>query len=497
MKPRLLSLIAILLTFNAFAQLKQEVRKEMEYNEGTGHTMVIGEMGVLIHGETESKGDNDQWKVTHLDTDLKEKSAVTFNIPKRFYLARSVASPDNKLIYFLFVNRKQMFQVTIYDTKTTETRSVSGVLPPKFSTTGMELLGETLFVSGYIKRNETLITINTNTGKGTMVQLPGLGKRMFIDEMVPLEENNAMVVSVIYMPTKKERVYEICFIGEDGKKVSDNIKPNTGADKNILSSSITWLGKDHYILSGAYSSDKRMIANGMYIAEFKGEQMEFIKYTNFSELKKFYDYLENSNYKNRVIKRAEKRKKKNKEDAIKVYMVTHPVFERNGEYVLIGEVYFPTYRTVTTTTTVNGRPSTTTQQVFDGYQYSHAVAIGTDKSGNRLWDQSIEMGLTIKPYFVIRNLTILHNKDVIKGFFSTGSNLKSFTIESDEAKSVDLGKIETEHEGDKVKWTGFTTSEYWYDSYFICYGSQRIKNTEDKGVDRKRTVFFVSKVRFD
>lgn len=496
MKRILSSLIIFLFTFNAFAQLKQEMRKEMEYDEGAGNTMVIGEMGLLIHGKSGSNGSDNQWKVTHLDTALSQRSAVTFNVPNNYLFAGSCASPDNRLVYLLFISRRQKFQLTIYNTETTETRSVSGVLPSRFSPSGMELLGKTLFVSGYIKRNETLITLNTTTGHGTIVPLPGVGKRMFIDEMVPLEEANAMAVSVIYNPSKKERVYEICFIDEDGRKVSENIKPITGTEKNIISSSITWLGPGHYLLSGAYSADKHLVANGIYIAEFKGHQMQFIKYTNFSELKKFFDHMVNNHYKEKVIKRVERKKRKGKEDAINVYMVTHPVFERNGEYVLIGEIYYPTYRTETRTTYINGRPQTTSHRVFDGYQYPHAIAIGTDKSGNRLWDQSIEMGLYIKPFSVIRNLNVLYNEDAITGFFSTGSNLQSFRIESHEAKTEDLGKIETEREGDKVKWTGFTVSEYWYDNYFICYGSQRIKNTEDKSVDRRRTVFFVSKVRF-
>jgi hypothetical protein len=51
------------------------------------------------------------------------------------------------------------------------------------------------------------------------------------------------------------------------------------------------------------------------------------------------------------------------------------------------------------------------------------------------------------------------------------------------------------NEGDKTRWTGVTKTEYWYENYFLTYGWQKIKNTDEKG-SKKRKVFFVSKLQF-
>ena len=56
--------------------------------------------------------------------------------------------------------------------------------------------------------------------------------------------------------------------------------------------------------------------------------------------------------------------------------------------------------------------------------------------------------------------------------------------------------IETGHEGDKTKWSS-SNIDHWYDDTFIVYGSQKIKNKTDNKVDRKRKVYFISRVRFE
>jgi hypothetical protein len=57
-------------------------------------------------------------------------------------------------------------------------------------------------------------------------------------------------------------------------------------------------------------------------------------------------------------------------------------------------------------------------------------------------------------------------------------------------------KINGSLDNDKVR---FASSEiyFWYDNYFLSYGVQRIKNTKDDDVKRKRNVLFVNKITFE
>ncbi|HLG03662.1 MAG TPA: hypothetical protein VI731_08715, partial [Bacteroidia bacterium] len=371
-----------------------------------------------------------------------------------------------------------------------------GTLPPKFYVSSLSLLKSTLFVSGYMKKEQALVALNCITGKSSIMALPGAGLRMSIQQMEPSEKEGILAVSILYGKKKLEKTFQVCFIGEDGKKVKEPLKLDKDPSKYILSASITWLSASNYIISGSYSVDKNYRSNGIYIAEFDNDQLKFIKYHNFADLKNFLDFL-NKRQKEKLEKKVARKKSQGKEDLLDAFVITHPVFEHSGEFVLIGEIFFPTYRTETRVTYASGKAQTTYVTVFDGYQYSHATIIGMDMEGNKKWDHCFDMWLIYKPYSVIRNIREVHTGNDIRLFFSTGRILQSCVISTGKLTEKELGKIETEKEGDNVKWTGFTQSYYWYENYFICYGTQMIKNTEDKKVDRKRTVFFVSKIKVD
>jgi hypothetical protein len=136
-----------------------------------------------------------------------------------------------------------------------------------------------------------------------------------------------------------------------------------------------------------------------------------------------------------------------------------------------------------------------TRRVFDGYQYSHAVVLAMDKDGNKVYDHCFPMWMGYKPYSVRRFLRLVVGENQLDMFFGNGASIKCMRITDNNLAERNLGEIEAVNESDKVRWTSMTQTSYWYDNYFISYGSQSIKNTEEKG-KKRRTVFFVSKMRF-
>jgi hypothetical protein len=59
---------------------------------------------------------------------------------------------------------------------------------------------------------------------------------------------------------------------------------------------------------------------------------------------------------------------------------------------------------------------------------------------------------------------------------------------------VNSEMIETGDEEDKTLRT-ISNIDFWYDTFFLNYGSQKIKNKSDDDQKGKRFVFFVSKVK--
>ncbi|HLG02224.1 MAG TPA: hypothetical protein VI731_01435, partial [Bacteroidia bacterium] len=99
MKKIFLSITTILFLANSFAQVTQVSRTEMEWDEeGVGKSMVIGDKGLIVYGEVNTGGDTYEWKITPLNVNLKEKSAITFTVPKKYYYKGDCKSEDNKMV---------------------------------------------------------------------------------------------------------------------------------------------------------------------------------------------------------------------------------------------------------------------------------------------------------------------------------------------------------------------------------------------------------------
>ena len=123
---------------------------------------------------------------------------------------------------------------------------------------------------------------------------------------------------------------------------------------------------------------------------------------NFLDMKNF---LANTSKLNQKITGTVKNiyKKMGKEYSKKFLIITHDVVLTPDGYLLIGEVYHPTYHTnsYTTTSFVNGMAMTQVHSytVFDGYQYTNAFVAGFSADGNFLWDQSFDMNPVERPYY--------------------------------------------------------------------------------------------------
>ncbi|MCB0739101.1 MAG: hypothetical protein KDC92_16445, partial [Bacteroidetes bacterium] len=199
-----------------------------------------------------------------------------------------------------------------------------------------------------------------------------------------------------------------------------------------------------------------------------------------------------------------KKEKKGKELVFSYRIAMHGIIKVDDGYMFLGEAYYPTYRTetYTTTSTVNGVTTTTTntRQVFDGYQYTHAILSKFNEDGKLIWDQIFEMWPSYKPFVVKHFISIAErNQNSLKLVFASRSRItsKSFDFNGTIIQESESEEIETNFENDKTK-SSFSNIDYWYDNFFIAYGEQKIKNTkDDTRQKRKRKVYFINKIKYE
>jgi hypothetical protein len=494
---RILMLMLLLLgaTLVSPAQITQEARIEFEVKEGgVGATASLGDRGVLVFGKSETSAEI--WEITRYDIAFELLSKVAIKHNRRTSFLTHLFTNDGAEVLFVFANAA-LIEVVRYHIESGNTQKFQYKL--KFNPYGASLLNNVLFLEGRIKKKQVVMQLNLATGNSKMLLLPGQGKYTNIKDVAIDHEQQLVAISTQYMPKKDIRKwrFEIAFFDETGNRVGPDILIENDPGRYTLDANVTWLGTAEFLLSGNYSTDAKALSNGVFLASYKNGRQQFIRYHNFADMTNFFQYLTDKT-KSKVEKRVAKKRQRGQENAVQVLMTTHRITEFAGQYVLLGEAYYPTYRTIVTTVYIHGTPQIQTQQVFDGYRYTHASILGLDKQGNKLWDHCFEIDIPVKPYYVRQNIRGIATDLEMRLFYPSGANLKSMIIANDNSLiEKNLGKLQTQLVGDRIKREDLPEVQYWYGDYFLLSGSQQIKNTQDKSKGKNRRVYYLAKINVD
>lgn len=493
------------ISFNVSAQISYEKRVEIEEKVGYSNyqTFQFGESGMVVSYEKELKsGDLAEYYFDFYNNNLELKSAKKVAISDKFSTNETCGSDNTG--HALLTDRKNNFVLITLDLDNDLLKKVSGTFPKKLYISKMAVLGNLIYVTGNIKKEKVLITVNWQTGKQMVipVEIDNIkSKRLINQGLQVLKESNEVALYIKAMPDKRTSDVYMLRTDELGKRKSlINISSKT--DAFILSATTSVLETNNYVFSGTYSKENNGYAQGFYFSKSANGKMDYISFFPFVDMKNFFSYLPKKQ-KEKIEKKIEKKKAKGKDVDVNYQMVLHDLLVQKDGYVVIGECFYPTYRTVTETRTTytNGVPSTTTttRQVFDGFQYTHAVVMKIDFEGKMIWDNCLPMYINDKPFRVIKFINFKPEaNDQISMVYADDVMLVSKAIDNngkvirDKKEEIIMKSLS----GDKVK---VSSSEVkpWYNDYFLAYGYQRIKNTEKKDVKRKRNVFFLSKVKYD
>jgi hypothetical protein len=193
--------------------------------------------------------------------------------------------------------------------------------------------------------------------------------------------------------------------------------------------------------------------------------------------------------KNKIVKKREK----GKEYQLRYRVLLHDIIEKDNQYIVIGEAYYPQYRS---TSMYGGFGRGYNDRIFDGYKYTHAVVCGFDKKGNLLWDNCFEIQ-DVTNYYLEEMVKVAVDDDKIILAYPQDGQLATKLIKGNEVvKNKENYPIKTNFEGDKVLNSEDVNVSDWYGKYFISWGHQEISNTKDAGVKNNRKVFYLNKVTY-
>ncbi len=488
-------------------QLKTtEKRVEIDLKDGRYNEQVytMGKYGVVLKSFSKDDGLKTNIYLHHdvynTDLELYETDPLAYDP----YLPIMSTYETEDHIYHLAYKRKKR-PITVYEfdvkNKTSKRLDIEYSGSEKFR--GIEyfqVLGQKAAAIGFSKSGVHFLSfdLEAQTVTSTPIYIedfkPG---RIIATNMQYLEDAKKYYVSLRVYKTSKLTYAYLLDVDTDGF-FNTPMKIDESAGRFIKSITVGAVGESDVVIAGTYGNASFGPNNGIYFgASSEGEITDITSY-NFLEIPNYLDYLPERDQ-NRLENKIERKASKGKELETSEYLVMHNLIPVDNDFLLITEAYYPTYRTEYRTTTVKGKTTTTPVQVFDGYQYTHAMIAKFNKEGEMLWSQVFKMYLWYKPFVARTFIRIAaQEQNSIQLVYADGKNIysKSFSFDGEILYDKTSNPINTDNENDKVK-QSYSNISYWYDKYFLSYGVQSIKNKVDDDVKRKRTVLFLNKVSFE
>lgn len=276
-------------------------------------------------------------------------------------------------------------------------------------------------------------------------------------------------------------------------------------EKNLIFGRSVSQANGEQIVSGVYGRYTDY-SRGIFIANIDAEGGYKIKYYNFGDLQRFFSYMK-VRREQRIKHRIERRKVKGKKLRFNYrLLVTELIPYGNDQYVMMGEAFYPHYAYPSASTrgfggyyNMNMRGpfvgSSRGDLVFDGYQYTHAVVVGFDKSGKVLWDNSFEIN-DVKTFELEQFVKLAPQKERMSLLYLFDNVIRSKLIkDSDVVEGKTYAPLAMYSKNDHVRErdTQKARLEYWYGDVFYATGIQNIRN-QPKAEGISRRVFFINKI---
>lgn len=413
-------------------------------------------------------------------------------------------------LYLIFYNpdkkKSDNYNFQILKISTTDGRYelFSGLLPVKAKVASFEVYGKNALIGMNLENNHAgLYVFNLDTKEiKTQTEYPDDKTR--IEDIYIDTSGNRMLALFNIFSSRSDFYFRMNSYDTSGN-LSGSVRIDAEPGKKLNTGRLVTLNNGRTFIFGSYDLIKgesvdaqnyfNKQASGFFVTSLGDNLTTQTRYENFLDLENMTGYLKSREY-------LQARKKAEKSDgkesvSLGFDLLIHDIIEHDSTLYFIGEGYYESYHSVTTTSyDFYGRPVPVSYDVFDGYRYFNAFVSGYDYNGNKLWDNGMEI-FNILSFDLKKRISIFFEDGMTVLAYNHDGKISSKIINgSKTVEGVNYYPIETTYVNDKVISDTKSDMDYWYDNYFIAYGFETIKNNS-LGSDSKRMVFYLNKVGFE
>jgi len=516
-KNIILSLFLIL-ALPVFSQTASLIRLEVPaaLESGAFQVETIDKDGMLIFYESnELTGDNlRKWYFGLFDTKLDQVWMKFVPLRENIHYVTSVR--NKRKVHFLFRSNEtgrtdgDFYVIVNYDIARQAFSNISGTIPAGAEIKGFEALGNKACLGINLKKHGTdVLFINLNNGDIEAKTLEPENDS-YIETVGSDPVNNYFYIALKYVKDNRyleDKLYRFSAAGEQEKTYPIANQEGLKILRNFIfmpvkDNKLTILGTYDMITGKMMTlkdldKDEEARGVGMFMLQYENDNQKMLKY---------YDFLSFENisgsFKGRettFIKKKGGQQQHEKQDKILTafYHFLNPqVMQKDGQYIFSVEVYKPVYKTVTQMEyDFYGRPMPQTYSVFDGYMFYDFIIAGISGDGVLEWNNDFELK-DMRTYFLTPHVALFEDDRFLSMAYVSRGELHTQTIDGSLDISKDDVMIETQFPKDRVAEDENNRIVHWYDSYFLVYGYQRLKN-RTMSEQPVRTVFYANKVAYN
>ncbi len=474
-----------------FSQIQQPDRFEIELNtfEDSYNVLAGEDNGVILYKPLGIfHSGSELWRFIKLDTALNQQWA------KEYYFDRGHIYKGyeyhNNSYYFLFQLTEHgtqdllLIQMNEFTGDTLQ-HEIKNVV--RLELKAFEMSNNAALIGGYFNQEPVVMYYGLSTKKTKV--LPGIfGSKT---ELVQVNVKNDQIKVLVTARTLDNRnTLAIKTYDWQGNYI-DNYTFNPEGDIGLIYGRVAEVGNEGSIVSGTYGVRRSEYSRGLFIAQHKIGEKEVMKYFNFADLENFFTYMK-AKRQTRVSNKISRKKVKGKKIKFNYRLLVHEIIETDEEYIMLGEAFYPKY-----TSNYSSYMYSPLTSSFAGYKYTHAVVIGFDRNGNKLWDNSFQiedvLSYTLDQYV---HADVIDDKVVLLYLYNDEIRTKTIcgseVLEGKYLNSVQM--MFADDVVNKSQVSNIGGLEKWYGHNFLAYGVQKIKNLRDSGVKLNRRVFYINKL---
>lgn len=503
--------VFLLLWSDVQCQIEQPKRAEIELQSQENFFTVVSaeEKGVVIFREKDEIVTNgtSAWEFIKFDTGLNQEWIQNYDLEfDQEFIGYDYSRNDLFLLFRRGAYQQgdyRMVRMNMENGDTTQFK-ISNLMPIVLS--DFNVIGQAALLSGQV--NNRAVIIHFDYMEKKIKVLPGMYKKYTEITELKIDDFERTFSVVMTEKTVDRRTTVSAKTFDENGELLKNITLNPADKLSIIYGRTTSFDNDKQLVVGTYSEGNSNFSRGIYVAKVDEEGQEAFNHYNFGDLHNFFSYMK-AKRETRVKKRIARRKVKGKNVKFNYRLLVHDIIEKDGNYIMIAEAYYPKY-THSSSSLMGGGGyiqsnsfrrfnSFNNNLHFDGYKYTHAVVAGFDKSGKLLWDNSFEIN-DVESFNLETFVKASVDKDKIVLLYLYENVVRSKIINDDkvlEGKAFNDIKLKFEEDVVKNGDNKVGGLEYWFGNNFIAFGVQRIRNSKAASGSPSREVFYINKISYN